>query len=107
MVFGAPAHTHDCAAKGAVCWRLILYQINEHNAVTRDGGILRHNRKRWKNDWLFASLKNFPRLVVHCKDHVDKVIGFVELLAKGVAGMLRSSWQGARKLPAIPWHRVT
>ena len=46
---------------------------------TRDGRKLRHYKRRWKVERLFAWLQNFRRLVVRWEYHADNFLGFVQL----------------------------
>lgn len=46
---------------------------------TQDERRLRRDRRRWKNERLFARLQNFRRLVLRYEHHAENVLGMLPL----------------------------
>ncbi len=55
------------------------HRRNRKRPKTQDGRPLRHSRRRWKIERLFAWLGNFRRLVVCFERYALKYLGFVHL----------------------------
>jgi len=55
------------------------HKANRKRAQTQDGRKLRHYKRRWKIEQLFAWLQNFRRIVVRYEYHADNYLGFVHL----------------------------
>ena len=55
------------------------HRKNRKKPKTQDGRKLRHYKRRWKIERLFAWLGNFRRLVVRYERRVENYLGFVKL----------------------------
>ncbi len=56
------------------------HRRNRRNS-TQDGRRLKRYRRRWKIERLFASLRNFRRLVVRYERHAENFLGMLQLAA--------------------------
>lgn len=66
----------DLAGEGV---ELIAPQRSNRKVKTQDGRPLRHYRRRWKIERLFARLENSRRIVVRYECNVLNYLGFVHL----------------------------
>ncbi len=64
------------------------HRRNRTRAKTQDGRKLRHCKRRWKVERLFAWLQNFRRLVVRYERHADNFLAFLQLACSVI--LLRS-----------------
>ncbi len=55
------------------------HKRNRKKAKTQDGRKLRHYKRRWKVERLFAWLHKFRRVVVHYDYHAENYLDFVHL----------------------------
>lgn len=55
------------------------HRNNRKKPKTQDGRKLRHHKRRWKIERLFAHLGNFRRLVVRYERSAENFLGFLQL----------------------------
>jgi transposase len=55
------------------------HRRNRTKPRTQDGRKLRRYRRRWKVEWLFASLHSFRRSQTRHERHVENYLSFVQL----------------------------